>query len=363
MSVHDTTAPPGGGRADHCGYCGRRIAGSALQTERFGERFCSEAHGAQFAAGVREARMRAAAQVAADTTGPAPGACHVSPPGRTWKDVLKRSACWAAPLLLLLALPLFWTGTAWGAAGGSVLGLVATLACPIAIFVMMRAMMPAGQNQTRRGRGDADRTSSGARGMRCPLSARWTALAAAAVLAAAPSPARAGSTAFEHVHALAIDAGGAHLWLGAHTGLFRSEDGGRSWIRVPMSGAQAHDVMAIAAHPSRAETLYVGTHDTGILRTTDAGKTWTVVNTGLGGLDVHGLAIDPNIQSKLHALVREGRAGLYRSVDMGGTWVRVDDGPAGETKVLASVNIQTGMGGIFLYAGTAEGLRASPDCF
>jgi hypothetical protein len=43
--------------------------------------------------------------------------------------------------------------------------------------------------------------------------------------------------------------------------------------------------------------------------------------------------------------------------------VRVDDGPPGETKVLASVNIPTGMGGIFLYAGTGDGLQRNPDCF
>ena len=35
----------------------------------------------------------------------------------------------------------------------------------------------------------------------------------------------------------------------------------------------------------------------------------------------------------------------------------------GEVKVLASVNIATGMGGIWLYAGSAEGLQRDPDCF
>ena len=65
----------------------------------------------------------------------------------------------------------------------------------------------------------------------------------------------------------------------------------------------------------------------------------------------------------LHAAVREIGAGLYRTTDGGLKWLRVDDGPAGETKVLASVNIPTGMGGIFLYAGTAEGLTRNPDCF
>src|SRR3972149_5832277 len=76
-----------------------------------------------------------------------------------------------------------------------------------------------------------------------------------------------------------------------------------------------------------------------------------------------GPATDPNQPVKLHAAVRDGRPGLYRTVDGAGAWVRVDDGPAGETKVLASVSIPTGMGGIFLYAGTAGGLARNPDCY
>jgi photosystem II stability/assembly factor-like uncharacterized protein len=170
--------------------------------------------------------------------------------------------------------------------------------------------------------------------------------------------------AFEHVHALGFDAAGRVLWLGAHTGLSRSEDGGRTWVRAALP-AQGHgpDVMAIATHPSDADLVYVGTHETGVLKTTDGGRTWTNVNTGLRGLDVHGLAVDSNAPAKLHALVREQGAGLYRTTDGGIKWVRVDDGPAGETKVLASVNIPTGMGGIFLYAGTGDGLQRDPDCF
>ena len=170
--------------------------------------------------------------------------------------------------------------------------------------------------------------------------------------------------AFEHVHALALDAAGRTLWLGAHSGLYRSEDGGRTWIAVSgPAGSHAPDVMAIVAHPHDPRVLYVATHATGVLRTVDGGTTWAPANGGLGGLDVHGLAIDPNQPAKLHAAVRDGRPGLYRTVDGAGAWVRVDDGPAGETKVLASVSIPTGMGGIFLYAGTAGGLARNPDCF
>ena len=173
-----------------------------------------------------------------------------------------------------------------------------------------------------------------------------------------------GPGRFEHVHALAVDGEGRSLLLGAHTGLFRSEDGGTSWQPVTLAATHAHlDLMAIALDPKDPQTVYVGTHEAGAFKSTDGGTTWTEINTGLAGLDVHGLAVDPAAPGKLHAAVREKGEGIYRTTDGGAKWTRVDDGPGGEVKVLASVNIATGMGGIWLYAGTAEGLQRNPDCF
>ena len=161
-----------------------------------------------------------------------------------------------------------------------------------------------------------------------------------------------------------MDVEGRILFLGTHTGLYRSENGGRSWQKVPLSAKRPHvDVMAVVADPKDPLLIYVGTHEAGVFRSTDGGTTWKEINAGLGGRDVHGLAIDPTVPSKLHAAVREKGEGIYRTGDRGEKWVRVDDGPAGEVKVLASVNIPTGMGGIYLYAGTAEGLQRNPDCF
>jgi photosystem II stability/assembly factor-like uncharacterized protein len=173
-----------------------------------------------------------------------------------------------------------------------------------------------------------------------------------------------GHPSFEHVHALAVTADGRTLFLGAHSGLFRSEDAGRSWQPVALPSKHLHvDVMAVTAHPVDARTVYVATHDAGVFKTTDGGKGWHEASTGLGGVDVHGLAIDPREPQKLHAAVRDKGEGIFRTTDGGAKWVRVDDGPGGEVKVLGSVNIPTGMGGIFLYAGTAAGLQRNPDCF
>lgn len=169
---------------------------------------------------------------------------------------------------------------------------------------------------------------------------------------------------FEHVHSLAMDSAGQTLFLGAHTGLFRSDDRGRTWNKVTLSTKHAHlDVMDVAADPRETRTIYIATHEAGIFKSTDGGRIWKEASSGLGGSDVHGLAIDPNMPFKLHAAVREKGDGVYRTTDQGGKWTRVDDGPQGEVKVLRSVNISTGMGGIFLYAGTSTGLQRSPDCF
>jgi hypothetical protein len=140
-----TTGPATG---SHCGYCGQGIEAGSAVIERFGERFCSEGHAEQFTEGVRAVRIQVAAgQWEAAGRPPAATTCSLPLAGRrTWQDTLRRGACWGAPLLLLLAIPLFWSGSLLGTAGGSLLSVLAVLACPLGMYFMMRAMgdMPHG---------------------------------------------------------------------------------------------------------------------------------------------------------------------------------------------------------------------------
>ena len=53
---------------------------------------------------------------------------------------MKRAACWGTPVLMLLAIPLIWSG-GWAAAGGSLLSVAALLACPLGMYFMMRGMI------------------------------------------------------------------------------------------------------------------------------------------------------------------------------------------------------------------------------
>jgi hypothetical protein len=124
--------------ATPCAYCGHAIPGDLGAPARFGEHFCSEEHAEEFVARVRAARIEAAAHAGGNRSEYG-GGRSVTPGQRSWRNSLTRGACWAAPVLLLLAVPLFWTG-GWGAAGGSILSAIAFLACPLGMYFMMRGM-------------------------------------------------------------------------------------------------------------------------------------------------------------------------------------------------------------------------------
>lgn len=77
--------------ATHCGYCGRTISPDLDAPERFGERFCSNAHADDFVAGVRAARIESVART--ESRADQGAKCGLLPTGqRTWRDDLKRGA-------------------------------------------------------------------------------------------------------------------------------------------------------------------------------------------------------------------------------------------------------------------------------
>jgi photosystem II stability/assembly factor-like uncharacterized protein len=174
---------------------------------------------------------------------------------------------------------------------------------------------------------------------------------------------KSNAAGFDHAYALAMNLPGREMFLGTDAGLYRSLDGGRTWKRVPVPAKQPSlAVLAIASDQKKASTIYIATREAGVLMSADGGTNWNPINNGLGGLEVHGLALDPN-DGKLHAVIRNKGQEIYRSANGGGKWSRVNGGPGKEITFLSSVNIQTGMGGIYLYAGTVEGLQRTPDCF
>lgn len=166
---------------------------------------------------------------------------------------------------------------------------------------------------------------------------------------------------FGHIHALLVHPEGDALLVGTHHGLFRSPDAGVTWNRAsPQGDVPGRDFMTLAMHPQTHSRIYAGGHDLGILRSEDFGQTWQRADQGIPSADVHALTADAHKPQQLYAWVVE--RGLYRSQDGGRSWHRAADGPPNpEVRALASVNIATGMGGIFIYAGTADGVFKNTD--
>jgi photosystem II stability/assembly factor-like uncharacterized protein len=177
---------------------------------------------------------------------------------------------------------------------------------------------------------------------------------------AGPAAGGAGEGAVKaRVTALALSPQDGTLWIGTARGLFRSADQGRTVAAVLLPArSAAAEITGVALEPRAPWSVYVATGGEGIFKSEDGGKKWAAANSGLDGLDIRGLAVAPN-DGRLHAQVQA--KGLFRSMDGARSWERVDNGPAGTMHTLASVNIPTGMGGIFLYAGTDQGLLRGPD--
>lgn len=164
-----------------------------------------------------------------------------------------------------------------------------------------------------------------------------------------------------HIHAMLVHPDDETLLVGTHHGLFRSRDTGVTWEHVvPKGDVPGNDFMALAMQPQQHVRIFAAGHDLGILRSDDFGQTWQRSAQGIPNADVHALAVDAHKPQQLYAWVVDHD--LYRSQDGGRSWHRATDGPPNpEVRTLASVNVPTGMGGIYVYAGTADGVWRNTD--
>ena len=148
------------------------------------------------------------------------------------------------------------------------------------------------------------------------------------------------------VEALAIDPKrNQTVYAGATDGVFESTNGGRSWVRsgYPDVGAP---VQSLAIDPTRHNTVYAGTFE-GIWKTTNAGHQWQRVNVGLRDKDVYAVAIDPRDSNIVYA--GTSAAGVFRSTNGGRSWNPFNHGLA-DLRISALVFARNGVN---LYAGTS----------
>ena len=130
-------------------------------------------------------------------------------------------------------------------------------------------------------------------------------------------------------HAVLVDEENPlRVLLGTHDGVYESSDGGRTWRRTTLAGADA-----MSLDSAGESTVWASGH--GVLSVSvDGGETWkSVIPRGLPSLDIHAFAVDPLDSRSLYAAIAD--RGLYRSNDGGVSFVRVSNDVGGSVVSLA----------------------------
>ena len=118
------------------------------------------------------------------------------------------------------------------------------------------------------------------------------------------------------------------LILARRAGLYVSDDGGETWVlRNPDARLTGRDwyFSRITIDPNDPDTLYIP--NTAFYRTTDAGRTFTIVRGAPGGDDYHEVWVDPKDSSRM---ILCSDHGATISIDKGATWTSWYDQPTGQ---------------------------------
>jgi photosystem II stability/assembly factor-like uncharacterized protein len=127
-------------------------------------------------------------------------------------------------------------------------------------------------------------------------------------------------------------------------GVYRSLDDGKTWENMGLKDSM--HVGRIVVDPRDSSVVYVAAMgplwsaggDRGLYKTTDGGKTWKPVLTISENTGVNDVAIDPRNPDMVYAAAYQRRrhvwtlidggpeSGIYRSVDAGATWKKVESG-------------------------------------
>lgn len=132
--------------------------------------------------------------------------------------------------------------------------------------------------------------------------------------------------------------------VGWGDGVYRSEDGGRSWTNMGLKASGS--IGMVKVHPKDSKTVFVAAFgplwsaggDRGLFKTTDAGKSWRKVldvDHWTGANEVHFDPRDPQLMyattyqrhRKVWTLLNGGPGGgIWKSTDGGETWTKLKSG-------------------------------------
>lgn len=162
---------------------------------------------------------------------------------------------------------------------------------------------------------------------------------------------------WRHIHGLGVDPSDRSvLYIATHGDFYQSVNGGPP-IKVDLKRA---DYMAFNAPPNAGMPLYASGHpetggNTGLIKSTDGGKTWQHVATILEPpVDFHAMSVSKSDPNVIIGFDSAGR-GLFKTIDAGKTWQTLQF--PDYISALAISPIDANM----VFAGTGKGIYQSND--
>jgi photosystem II stability/assembly factor-like uncharacterized protein len=155
--------------------------------------------------------------------------------------------------------------------------------------------------------------------------------------------------------AIAFGAAPGRVYVIGRRDLYRSDDGGRSFLKVEHGLPDQPEITELAVSARPDEVLYA-VADGRPLMSHDAGRTWQQRTAGLPQNPAEGLALDPVVAGRLWIA---SASRIYRSDDAGTSWQAAGESlPEADTSVRGVVADRTG-GAIAVT--THRGLYRSAD--
>ncbi len=161
-----------------------------------------------------------------------------------------------------------------------------------------------------------------------------------------------------HVHGIGPGTGGVDsLTLATHNGLWVVDLESRTATRL---GASQDDFMGYSPVPGSPGMAYASGHpvtggNMGVIRTEDAGQTWSHVSDGLDGpVDFHNMEVSRADPTVIYGIGHDGR--VQRSGDGGQSWEASGQAPEKLIDIATSPEDAAA-----LYAATEAGLFLSAD--
>jgi photosystem II stability/assembly factor-like uncharacterized protein len=117
------------------------------------------------------------------------------------------------------------------------------------------------------------------------------------------------------------------LYIADNVGLLSTIDEGETWHRIelPEHASAVSDLRQIAIDPTNNDVLYLPLRSAGIVRSTDGGRTWDLINNGLNSTTAAVLAAHPTDPATLYA-ASGGDANTFKTSNYGDSWTRLDVG-------------------------------------